>query len=85
MTAPFSPFTDKTELPPVMEPRFRWFSAKVSACLEIGGVAALEKLHALITDAEFDKIEGFGPPQDDINKARRKWLDLYAQIYRRQA
>ena len=64
---------------------FRWFSQKVDDCLSVGGDAALDTLRKLIDEAEADKLAGYGPPQDDINRARRKWLALYETIYRRAA
>jgi len=64
---------------------FRWFSQQVDDCLAPGGDAALDALRKLIDEAEADKLAGYGPPQDDINRARRKWLALYEQIYRRAA
>jgi hypothetical protein len=64
--------------------RFRWFSELVDDALAQGGHAALDSLRALIEEAEADKQAGYGPAQDDINRARRKWLDLYEQIYGRK-
>lgn len=63
--------------------RFEWFSERVEACLAKPATDALESLSALILDASADKRDGFGPPQDDINRARRKWLALYEQTYGR--
>lgn len=37
----------------------------------------LELLAKLITDAELAKQIGSGPPQDEINRARRLWLAIY--------
>ncbi len=65
--------------------RFRWFSEKVDDCLALGGDPALDGLRSLIDQAEADKLFGYGPPRDDINQARRKWLALYDEIYRRAA
>ena len=59
-----------------------FFSQKVEAA--IAGKdedAALADLGALIQEAMFDKEAGYGPPQDEINLARRKWLDLYEAFY----
>mgnify|MGYP001099442340 CR=1 FL=1 len=64
---------------------FRWFSEKVDACLALAGEAALDALRKLIDEAEADKLAGYGPPQSDLTVARRKWLDLYSEIYRRVA
>jgi hypothetical protein len=64
---------------------FRWFSQQVDDCLALGGEDALDALRKLIDEAEADKLDGYGPPQDDINRARRKWLALYDEIYRRAA
>jgi hypothetical protein len=64
---------------------FRWFSERVDDCLALGGDAALDALRKLIDEAEADKQAGYGPSQDDINIARRKWLALYDEIYRRNA
>lgn len=64
---------------------FRWFSEKVDACLALGGEAALDALRKLIEEAEADKLAGYGPPQSDLTAARRKWLDLYSEVYRRVA
>lgn len=61
--------------------RFEWFSERVEACLAKPVTEALESLSTLILDASADKRDGFGPPQDDINRARRKWLALYEQTY----
>jgi hypothetical protein len=61
---------------------FQWFSERVKDCLAKPPVEALETLAALIADASADKRDGFGPPQDDINRARRKWLALYEQYGR---
>lgn len=63
--------------------RLRWFSERVADCLALGGEAALDALRSLIDEAEADKLAGYGPPKDDINCARRKWLALYEEIYRR--
>lgn len=60
---------------------FRWFSERVGDCLKLPVEDALSSLAKLITDAELDKQAGYGPPADDINKARRKWLDLYNRTY----
>lgn len=62
---------------------FRWFSERVNDCLALPADEALTSLRALIDEADADKRDGFGPPQHDINLARRKWLDLYASIYGR--
>lgn len=64
---------------------FRWFSQRVDDCLRLPADEAMTALHRLIDDADADKRDGFGPPQDDINKARRKWLDLYNRTYGRAA
>lgn len=64
---------------------FRWFSERVSDCLALPADEALASLRDLIEAAEADKRDGYGPSQDDINKARRRWLDLYASIYGRAA
>lgn len=64
----------------LLEPVF--FSQKVDAA--IAGKdedAALSDLLALIQEAILDKEAGHGPPQEEINLARRKWLDLYETIY----
>lgn len=63
---------------------FRWFSARVDDCLALPADQALDALRKLIDDAEADKQAGYGPPQDDINRARRKWLDLYERTYRKE-
>ena len=63
----------------------RWFSERVADCLAHPADRALTDLAELIREAEADKADGFGPPQDDINRARRRWLDLYAQTYARAA
>lgn len=34
-------------------------------------------IEELIKQAERDKQAGYGPPQDEINAARRKWLRIY--------
>lgn len=39
----------------------------------------------LISEAQADKEAGYGPPQHDINRARRLWLDIYASLYGRAA
>lgn len=69
------------------EPRvgFRWFSQRVDDCLALPADEALAALRSLIEEADADKLCGYGPSQDDINQARRKWLDLYEQTYRRVA
>lgn len=57
-----------------------FFSEHVSACIEGKSLdEALDALAALILEASADKEAGYGPPQDDLNKARRKWLDMYEQ------
>lgn len=63
---------------------FRWFSERVDDCLALPVDQALDALRKLIDEADADKRDGFGPPQDDINKARRKWLALYEQTYRKE-
>lgn len=68
-----------------MNAPFRWFSQKVDDCLAMDSEAALGALRELITNAELDKAEGYGPPADDINSARRKWLALYDELYGRAA
>lgn len=60
---------------------FVWFSERVQAAAGLGGEEALTALQILVADAEADKRDGYGPPQDDINKARRKWLAIYHEIY----
>lgn len=62
-------------------PGFHWFSERVTDCLVLPSHDALTVLQRLIEEADADKHAGYGPPQDDINKARRKWLDLYQQVY----
>ena len=64
---------------------FRWFSERVDECLALGGDAALDALRKLIDEAEADKDAGYGPPEHEINIARRKWLDLYERTYGRAA
>jgi len=63
---------------------FRWFSERVSDCLALPADQALDALRKLIDDAEADKQAGYGPSQDDINRARRQWLDLYERTYRKE-
>lgn len=69
---------DRHATPPI---GFRWFSERVDDCLKLPVEEALSSLEKLITDAEFDKQAGYGPPADDINRARRKWLDLYNRTF----
>ena len=64
---------------------FRWFSESVDECLALGGDAALDALRKLIDEANADKDAGYGPPEHEINIARRKWIALYDEIYRRDA
>ena len=64
---------------------FRWFSERVDDCLALPADAALDALRKLIDEAEADKQAGYGPPRDDINRARRKWLDRYEHHYGRAA
>lgn len=45
----------------------------------------LDRLAAMIANAQLDKDAGHGPPQDEINAARRLWLNLYNQLYGRAA
>lgn len=70
---------------PVERHDFRWFSERVNDCLALPSDAALDALRALIDEAAADKQAGYGPPQHDINIARRKWLDLYESVYGRAA
>lgn len=64
---------------------FHWFSEKVDEAATLGGEDALDALLKLIDEADTQKKHGFGPPQDDINKARRKWLAIYDDFYGRAA
>jgi hypothetical protein len=64
---------------------FRWFSERVDECLALPGIEALGPLRDLIADAAADKLDGCGPSQHDIEAARRKWLDRYAEVYGRAA
>lgn len=64
---------------------FRWFSESVDECLDLGGDAALDALRKLIDEANADKDAGYGPPEHEINIARRRWLALYDEIYRKDA
>lgn len=63
---------------------FRGFSEQVSDCLALGGEPALDALRKLIEEAEADKQAGYGPPQSDLTAARRKWMALFEEIYRRK-
>lgn len=64
---------------------FRWFSERVADCLALPVDEALADLAQLITDAAADKMAGYGPPLDDINKARRQWMALFERHYGRDA
>lgn len=64
---------------------FRWFSEKVDECAALPGDEALEALRELIDEAAAQKQAGYGPPQDEINRARRRWLALYEERYGRAA
>lgn len=64
---------------------FKWFSEKVDQCAALPGDEALDTLRELIEDAEASKGVGYGPPQQEINRARRRWLALYEERYGRAA
>lgn len=64
---------------------FRWFSERVDDCLALPVDEALNALRKLIDEAEADKRDGYGPPREDLNRARRRWLDLYERTYGRAA
>lgn len=64
---------------------FRWFSEQVADCLALPTDQALDALRKLIEEADADKRAGYGPAQDGINQARRKWLALYERTYRSAA
>lgn len=40
---------------------------------------ALDDLGALILEATADKEAGYGPPQSELNAARRRWLAMFDQ------
>lgn len=46
---------------------------------------ALDILAKLISDGEYAKQQGYGPPLDDLNKVRRLWLEIYDRLYRKDA
>ena len=64
---------------------FVWFSERVKAAADLGGEEAEKALRQLIDDATADKLAGFGPPQDSVTAARRKWMAIYSELYRRTA
>lgn len=83
MSAPFG-YTGRSgirSIAPMNAKPFRFFSEKVDECLSLPGAAGLDALRDLIVEAQSDKEAGYGPPQDDLNRARRKWLDRYDAIY----
>lgn len=57
-----------------MRPAPVFFDEKVRAELDRGDLTAAAQL---ITAATIDKEFGSGPPLDDLNRARRMWLDAY--------
>jgi hypothetical protein len=60
-----------------------FFSEHVALAVEGKPIdQALADLGKLISEATVDKECGYGPPQSELNSARRKWLDLYAQSKR---
>ena len=61
-----------------------FFSEKVAAAIE-GKTddEALQIIASMIADTQFAKQEGSGPPQDEINQARRLFLNIYARLYGR--
>lgn len=73
---------DKHASPP--EP-FKWFSEKVDEAVALGGETAMGVLGKLIEDAAAEKLAGYGPPQQELASARRKWLELYDEFYRKDA
>lgn len=61
-----------------------FFSEKVDACIAGKSDAdALTDLAELITDAAAAKDAGHGPPIHELNRARRKWLDIYERLHAR--
>lgn len=59
-----------------------FFPQKVDAALK--GRDAFDQMNVLaemILDAEDQKQRGYGPPQDEINRARRRWLAIYESTY----
>lgn len=44
---------------------------------------ALQTVANMIADAQFAKQQGSGPPLDEINQARRLYLNIYARMYGR--
>ena len=59
-----------------------FFSEKVAEALSGETIHdRLSDLAALIHEATAAKEAGSGPPIEDLNIARRKWLDLYESVY----
>lgn len=58
-------------------PAFLFFDEKVRALLASGDLDGAAKL---IQQATIDKEFGYGPPLDDLNKARRAWCSKAREI-----
>lgn len=59
-----------------------FFSDKVIAAIDgLTDEQALIKIAEMIADAQFAKQEGSGPSQDEINQARRLYLNTFERIY----
>lgn len=74
------------EDPPPSKREAVFFSEHVDAA--ISGKSpdeALDALRKLIDEATIAKEFGSGPPMDELNRARRKWNDIYARHYGRAA
>ena len=54
-----------------------FFAGQVRSILAAGD---LDTAASLIMEASEAKERGFGPPLDDLNRARRAWLNAYERI-----
>jgi hypothetical protein len=60
-----------------------FFSDRALKAIE--GREPLEQLGMLreyVEQAERDKLDGYGPPEDDINIVRRRYIRIASEVYR---
>ena len=59
-----------------------FFSEKLAAAIEGKQPGEqLDIIQKMISEAEAQKAAGYGPPRDEISRARRKWLAIYDEFF----